>query len=84
MGPALGMKRSARYRRIGATRDVASLWHRYEARPALGGLRRLLRVKAPWARASQCEKMAEELRVGVNQYPSHHTQSWGWNSSPLI
>ena len=45
--PTLGVKRSAPYRRMGAIRDVASLWHRYGARPAPGGLRRLIWAKAP-------------------------------------
>jgi len=74
MVPALGIKRSAPYSRMGATRDVASLWYRYRARPVPGGLKHLMRAKAPWARASQCEKWAEESRAGVNQYPSHHTE----------
>jgi len=60
MAPALGVKRSARYSRMGATRDLASLWHTYGARPAPGGLRRLMRAKAPWARACRREKWAEE------------------------
>jgi len=84
MVPALGVKRSAPYSRMGASRDVASLWHRYGARPAPGGLRRLMRAKAPWARASRCEKWAEESRARVNQYPSYLSESRGRNSSPLI
>jgi len=47
VAPALVVKRSAPYSRIGAIRDVASLWHRYGARPAPGGLRSLMRAKAP-------------------------------------
>jgi len=77
MAPALGVKRSASYSRMGATKDVASLWHRYGARPAPGGLRRLMRVKAPWARASRREKWVKESRAGVNQYPSHLSESRG-------
>jgi len=37
MAPALGVKRSAPYWRMGATKNVASLFHMYGARPALGG-----------------------------------------------
>jgi len=37
MAPALGVKRSDPYSKMGATKDVASLWHRYGARPAPGG-----------------------------------------------
>jgi len=66
MVPALGVKRSDPYSKMGATKDIASRWHRYGARPAPGGLRRLMRAKAPWARASLREKWAEESRVGVN------------------
>jgi len=84
MAPALGMKRSTPYTRMGATRDAASLWHRYGGRPALGGQRCLMRVKAPWGRASRCGKWAEESRAGVNQYLSHCTRSQGRNSSPFI
>jgi len=84
MAPALGVKRSAPYSKMGATKDVASLWHRYGARPAPGGLRRLMRAKAPWARASWSEKWAEESTAGVNQCPSHPSESWGRNSSRLI
>jgi len=56
MAPALGVKWSAQYSKMGATKDVASLWYRYGARPAPAGLRRLMRANAPWARASLCEK----------------------------
>jgi len=84
MAPALGVKRSAPYSRMGATKDVASLWHRYGARPAPGGLRRLMRAKAPWARVSWYEKWAEESRAGVNQYLSHLRESRVRNSSSLI
>ena len=84
MAPALGVKRPAPYSRMGATRDVASLWHRYGASPGPGGLRCLMRAKAPRATASRCEKWAEESRAGVNQYPSHGTKWRGRNSSPLI
>jgi len=56
IAPTLGVKRSAPYRRMGATRHVASLWHWYRVRPAPGGLRDLMRAKAPWARASRCEQ----------------------------
>jgi len=44
MDPALGVKRSAPNSKIGATREVASRWHTYGARPAPGALRRLLRA----------------------------------------
>ena len=84
MAPALGVKRSAPYSKMGATKDVVSLWHRYGAKPAPGGLRRLMRAKAPWARASRREKWAEESRAGVNQYPSHLSESRGRSGSPLI
>jgi len=84
MAPALGEKWSAPYSRMVATKDAASLWHRYGARPAPGGLRRLMRAQAPWARASRCEKWVEESRAGVNQYLSHLSESRGRNSSPLI
>jgi len=57
------------------TRDVASQWHRYGARPAREGLKPLMRAKAPWARASLREKWAEALRAGVNQYLSHLSES---------
>ena len=56
MAPALCVKRSGPYSRMWATSHVASLWHRYGARPELGGLKRLMRAKAPWARASRCVK----------------------------
>jgi len=82
--PVLGVKRSAPYSKIGPTKEAASRWHRYRARPAPGGLRRLIRAKAPWARASLCEKLADESRAGVSQYPSHRSESRGRNSSPLI
>jgi len=84
MAPALGVKRSAPYGRMGATKDVASLWHRYGARPAPGGLKHLMRAKPPWARASRCEKCAEESRAGGNLYPSLLSQSRCRNSPPLI
>jgi len=84
MAPALGERRSAPYSRMGATKDVASLWHRYGDRPAPGGLRRLIRGKAPWARASRFEKWEEESRAGVNQYPSDLSESRGRNGSPFI
>jgi len=83
-GPALGVKRSAPYRSMGATRDVASLWIGYGARPAVGELRRLMRAKTPGARARQCEQWGQESRVGVNQYPSQNTESRALDSSPLI
>jgi len=66
MAPALGVKRSAQYSWMGEIKDVASLWHRYGARPAQGGLRRLMRAKAPCARANRREKCEEESRAGVN------------------
>jgi len=69
---------------MGVTKDVASLWHRYGARPAPGGLRRLMRANVPWARASWCEKWAEESSAGVSQYASHLSESRGGNSSPLV
>jgi len=47
MAPAPGDRRSAPESRIGVIRDVASLWHRYGARPAPGGLKGLMRAKAP-------------------------------------
>jgi len=75
MAPALGEARSAPYSRMGATRDIASLYHRYGARPAPGGLRRLMSAKAPWTRANRPEKWAEESRAGVNQYPCHLSES---------
>jgi len=84
VAPTPGVKRSAPQSRIGAIRDVASLWHRYGARPASGGLKHLMRAKAPCASASRCWKWAEESRVGVNQYLSHRTKYRGRNSSPLI
>ena len=84
MDAALGMRRSAPYSKIGAIKDVASQWHRYGARPTPRGLRRLMRVKAPWARASLCEKWADQSRTGVNKYPSQRSESRGRNSSPLI
>ena len=65
--PALGQTRSAPYRRMGATRDVASLWHRYGASAVPGGLWRLIGAKAPWARASRQEQSVDMQRVGVNQ-----------------
>ena len=83
MAPAVCVKRSALYSRMGVTKGVASLWHRYGARPAPGGLRPL-RAKASWARASPCEMWAENSRAGVNQYLSHLSESQGRNSSPLI
>jgi len=46
IAPTLRVKRSAPYRKMGATKDVGSLWYRYGARPAPGGLRRLMRAKA--------------------------------------
>jgi len=46
MAPTPGVKWSAPYSRMGATKDIASLWHRYGARPAPEGLRRLMRAKA--------------------------------------
>ena len=67
MEPALGVKRSAPYRSIGATSDVASLWHRSGASPVPGALRSLMREIAPWARARQREKCVDVDRVGVNQ-----------------
>jgi len=81
--PALGVKRSAPYSRMGAINDVASLWHRHGARPAPGRLRCLMNAKAPCARAKRCEKWAEESSVGVNQYPSHRTQSRGAKQLPF-
>ena len=84
MAPALGVKRSDPYSKMGATTDVASLWHRYGARPAPGGLRPQMRAKAPWVKATRREKWAEEARAGVNQYPSHLSESPGPNTSPLI
>ena len=84
MAPALGVKRSDPYSKMGATKDIASLWHRYGARPAPGGLRPLMKAKAPWARASRREKWAEESRAGMNQSQSHLSKSGGRNSSPLI
>ena len=84
MAAALGVKRSDPYSGMGATKDVASLRHRNGARPAPGGLRRLMRAKAPWARASRREKSAEESRAGVTRYPSHLSESRSRNSSPLI
>jgi len=53
MAPTLGVNRSAPYSKMGATKDVSSLWHRYGARPAPGGLRRLIRAKTAWARDSR-------------------------------
>jgi len=47
MAPALGVRRSAPYSRIGVMSNVASLWDRYGARPAPGLLKRLMRAKAP-------------------------------------
>jgi len=41
-------------------------------------------VNAPWVRAKRCAKWVEESRAGVNQYPSHLSESRGRNSSPLI
>ena len=84
MAPALAVKRSAPYSKMGATKDVASLWYRYGARPAPRGLRRLMRPNAPWVRASRCEKWAEESSAGVNQYPIHLSELRGRNSSPSI
>jgi len=43
-----------------------------------------MRAKAPWTRASRCEKWAEESRAGMNQYLRHRTESRGQKSSPLI
>jgi len=63
MAPGLCVKRSALYSRMGATKDVASLWYRYGARPTPGGLRHLMRAKACWARASTCEMWAENSRA---------------------
>jgi len=47
VAPALGVKRSTPYSRMGEIQDVAGLWHRYGVRPAPGGLRVLMRAKAP-------------------------------------
>jgi len=69
---------------MGANRDIASLWHRYRASPAPGGLRLLIRANAPCAGAWRREKWAEGSRAWVNQYPSQRTESLGWNISPLI
>jgi len=81
MDPALGVKRSAPYSKIRATKEVASRWHRYGARPALGGVSRLRRAKVPWARAGLCEKWADESRAGVNQYPGHRSDLNGGEAS---
>jgi len=35
--PVLGVNRSAPYSKMGAIKHVASLWHRYGAKPAPGG-----------------------------------------------
>jgi len=75
MAPSLGEKGSAPYSRMGATMDVASLWHTYRARPAPGRLRGLMSAKAPWARASRREMSVEASRAGVNKYPSHPSES---------
>jgi len=75
--PTLGVNRSAPERRMGAINDVANLWQRLGGRPAPGGLRRRIRVNAPWARAKRREKCAAGSRAGVNQYPSHRTDLLG-------
>jgi len=80
--PTLGMKRSVPYRRIGATSDVANLWHREGASPARAGRTRQTSAKAPWASAMWREKCVDVDRVGVNQYPNHRRQSPGWKISP--
>ena len=54
----LCVKRSAPYSRMGAIKDVSGLWHRYGASPAPGGLRPLMRSKAPGVKASRDEKWA--------------------------
>ena len=41
-------------------------------------------VKAPWVRASRCERSAEGSRAGVNQYPSHLSELRGRKGSPWI
>ena len=75
--PTLGVKRSALYRRMGATSHVANLWYREGASAAPGGLRRMTRANAPWASARQCEKCVDVNREGVNQYPNHRRESPG-------
>jgi len=82
MEPALGVKRSTQSRRRGATSDFARLWHRWGVSPAPGGLRGLMRAKAPWPSAWWGEKWVDVDRDGVNQYPNHRRESRGWKGSP--
>ena len=79
---ALGVKRSAPQRRMGAMSELANLWHREGASPAMEGLRRLISAKAPCARAMRREKWVEVARARVNQYPNHRSESRGCKSSP--
>jgi len=69
--PTSGVNRSAPYSKMGAITELASLWYTYGARPAPGGLRQLIRakapwVKAPWVKARWCEKWVGVLRAGIN------------------
>jgi len=61
---------------------LAIQWQRKGLAPAPREQRRLTKEKIAWARDSLCLKWCVEVRVGVNQYPSHMTTLEGWKWWP--
>jgi len=80
--PLLGTMRSAPYRRVGRSRDIAKRCARWGERPEPTGESLLTVAKAPWATPTLLEKCVDDARLDVNQYPSHLTQGRGGNTRP--
>ena len=73
-----GVRRSARYVSMGRRRPLAIPGQRKGQTHAAGEERRFTKQKLAWSRESWCLKWWVEVRVGVNQSPSHVTTLEGW------